>query len=188
MLAFAKTAVVCLLLALPSATWADWVLDNAQSALHFVSVKQGDKAETHTFQQLSGVITSQGQGKLEIDLASVATNIPIRDTRMRELLFETARFPKATVTVDLAKVGVKPGIQTLPVTLELHGVKQELPSTVAITEVGRTVQVASVAPVVVDAAAFGLADGVGKLREVAGLDSISLAVPVTFFLSFVAQP
>jgi hypothetical protein len=37
----------------------------------------------------------------------------------------------------------------------------------------------------VDAAKFGLSDGVEKLREIAGLDSISHAVPVSFVMTFV---
>lgn len=166
---------------------ADWVLDNAQSALYFASIKKGNVAETHTFKQLSGKITPQGQGTLTIDLASVQTNIEIRDTRMRDQLFETSQFPQATVSVDLAKTGVKPGIQTVTVRLDLHGVQKDIPATVAITEVGQTVQVATVAPILLDAAAFNLTEGVNTLREIAGLDSISTAVPVTFFLSFTKQ-
>jgi hypothetical protein len=50
-----------------------------------------------------------------------------------------------------------------------------------------TVMVASTQPLVIDAAKFGLSDGVEKLREIAGLDSISNAVPVTFVMTFVDQ-
>jgi hypothetical protein len=38
-----------------------------------------------------------------------------------------------------------------------------------------------------NAADFGLAGGLSTLREIASLDSISNAVPVTFLLSFVKQ-
>ncbi len=164
---------------------ADWVLDNTQSALYFVSIKSDHIAEIHTFKTLSGAITKAGQGSLNIDLASVSTNIDIRDQRMREQLFDTQQFATASVSVDLSKTGVKPGIQTVNVTLDLHGVKKEIPATVAITEVGNTVQVSTVAPIVLNAADFDLAAGVTALREIAELPSISNAVPVTFFLSFV---
>jgi polyisoprenoid-binding protein YceI len=102
-------------------------------------------------------------------------------------LFETKTFANANVSVDLSKTGVKPGIQTVNVTLDLHGVKKEIPATVAITEVGTTVQVTTVAPIMLNAADFGLAGGLSTLREIASLDSISNAVPVTFLLSFVKQ-
>jgi hypothetical protein len=39
-------------------------------------------------------------------------------------------------------------------------------------------------PVVVNAPEFKLAEGVEALREIAGLPSISLAVPVSFVLAF----
>lgn len=167
---------------------ADWVLDNSKSGLYFVSIKKDHIAETHTFKNLSGRITKAGQGSLVIDLASVKTNIDLRDERIRDHLFETKTFPTATVSVDLAKTGVKPGIQTVNVTLDLHGVKKEVPATVALTEVGNTVQVATVAPIILDAADFNLAGGLTVMREIGSVSSISNAVPVTFFLSFVKQP
>lgn len=166
---------------------ADWVLDNNKSALHFVSIKKDHVAETHTFKKLSGLITKAGQGSLTIDLTSLSTNIDIRDQRMRDHLFETNTFPAATVSVDLSKSGVNSGIQTINVTLDLHGVKKELPATVAITEVGDTVQVVTVAPILLDAAEFDLAGGLTALREIGAVASISNAVPVTFFLSFAKQ-
>lgn len=166
---------------------ADWVLDNSKSALYFVSIKKDHVAETHTFKTLSGLITKAGQGSLTIDLTSLSTNIDIRDQRMRDHLFETRTFGTATVSVDLSKTGVNPGIQTLNVTLDLHGVKKELPATVAITEVGNTVQVVTVAPIVLNAADFDLARGLTALREIGAVTSISNAVPVTFFLSFAKQ-
>jgi len=48
--------IFALALALSSsvATAADWALDNSQSGLHFVSVKNELVAETHQFSQLSG--------------------------------------------------------------------------------------------------------------------------------------
>lgn len=166
---------------------ADWVLDNSKSGLYFVSIKKDHIAEAHTFKKLSGVITKAGQGSLTIDLGSVATNIEIRDTRIRDHLFETKSFPTASVIVDLAKTGVKPGIQTVSVTLDLHGVKKEVPATVNITEAGNTVQVSTVAPIILDAADFNLAGGLTVMREIGSVASISNAVPVTFFLSFVKQ-
>lgn len=166
---------------------ADWVLDNSQSALYFVSIKKDNVAETHTFKTLSGTITQAGQGSLNIDLTSVSTHVDIRDQRMREQLFDTSKFATATVSVDLSKTGVKPGIQSANVTLDLHGVKKDIAATVAITEVGNTVQVATVAPILLNAADFDLAAGITALREIAELPSISNVVPVTFFLSFVKQ-
>jgi polyisoprenoid-binding protein YceI len=177
-----------LALALCSGTaWADWTLDNSQSALYFVSIKKDHIAETHTFKTLSGLITSAGQGSLNIDLTSVSTHIDIRDQRIRDHLFETQTFTNAFVSVDLGQTGIKPGIQTVNVALGLHGMKKELTATVAVTEIGDSVQVATVAPIILNAEDFNLAAGLTTLREIASLGSISNAVPVTFFLTFTKQ-
>ncbi len=48
--------------------------------------------------------------------------------------------------------------------------------------------VASLRPVIVNAAAFELAAGIEKLREVAGLPSIGGSVPVSFVLTFARNP
>lgn len=187
-----KTTVKALLaavlaLGVTTNAFADWVLDNDQSALHFVSIKKTHVPDTHTFKQLAGVITESGQGSLTIDLSSLDTGIEIRDQRMRDQLFEVSKFAEAKITVDLAETGVKPGIQDVKVTLDLHGKQQEVPATVAVAEVGNTVQVSTVAPILLNAEDFDLAAGITTLREIAGLDSISNVVPVTFFLSFVKQ-
>lgn len=188
-----KTTMTSLLAAIlafgvmTTSAFADWVLDNDQSALYFVSIKKTHVPDMHTFKQLSGRITEGGQGSLAIDLGSLDTGIEIRGQRMRDQLFEASKFTKAKITVDLAETGVKPGIQEVKATLDLHGKQQEVPATVAVTETGNTVQVSTVAPIVLNAEDFDLAAGITTLREIAGLDSISNVVPVTFFLSFVKQ-
>ena len=42
----------------------------------------------------------------------------------------------------------------------------------------------TVKPIIISADQFGLKDGVEALREIAGLNNISLAVPVTFSVLF----
>ena len=49
---------------------------------------------------------------------------------------------------------------------------------------GNTVNVTTVAPIVVNANGLELVAGIEALREVAGLPSISYSVPVTFSLTF----
>ena len=86
---------------------AEWVLDNDASRLSFVSTKAGSVAEVHRFTSLRGGIDRRGNVAVAIFLQSVDTLIPIRDERMRELLFETATFPAArnlTAVIDPAVV------------------------------------------------------------------------------------
>lgn len=168
-----------------------WVLDPAQSRLGFTTVKAGEIAEAHGFNTLSGSVGADGAATLAIDLASVATAVDIRDERMREFLFETGTYPSATVTarIDPAafsalKVG-ESKVQPVEATLDLHGEASPVEAELAVTRIAADrVKVETAAPIIVDAGAFGLTEGVAKLQELAGLPGITPQVPVTFSLVF----
>ncbi len=174
---------------------ADWVLDPERSHLSFISIKSKDVAEIHTFEQMTGRVDDQGQVKLVLMLDSVKTLIPIRDERMRELLFKTTDYQQATLAakidpavIDAMQVGeighlVGEGV------LSLHGREQPMTVHLQVARVAPDVLlVASRQPLVVDAEKFGLSEGVEKLREIAGLESVSHAVPVTFVMTFMHEP
>jgi len=161
-----------------------WSLDSADSSLHFISIKNGDIAEVHHFKTLSGSITEDGKASLEIDLASADTKVAIRDERMTNVLFEAKKFTTATASIDLGK-GERPvGRTSVKVMLDLHGMKKEVEAQVVVAVSDEFVSVTTVAPVIISAADFGLDTGVEKLRELAKLDVVSKAVPVTFHLVF----
>lgn len=183
-----------LTLAVPAMTaHADWSLDNSGSQLSFVSIKAMDVAEVHTFSELSGSVGADGHARVVIQLASVNTLIPIRDERMREVLFQTDLFPTATVDarVDITKLqrlAVSTSeVLTTEIILNLGEARLPLTVELLISRVAADrILVATLKPVVVNAGAVDLADGVEALREIAGLPSISKAVPVSFVLQFVA--
>ena len=169
---------------------AQWQLDPAESAVYFVSVKNSRVGEAHEFKSLSGGISGAGEAQVTIELDSVETLIPIRNERMREMLFETVKFPEAAVSTrldadELAQLADgKRHRVTLPASLTLHGREQELQLPLELVMVGERLYVYSPTPVMINAADFDLDGGVEKLREVAGLANISTAVPVTFSLQF----
>jgi polyisoprenoid-binding protein YceI len=174
--------------------FAAWTLDNNASQVSFVSVKAGDIAESHRFTQASGDLSADGTASVTIQLASVDTLIPIRDERMREMLFYTNTFPTATITtkLDMAEVndlGVGASKATvMELMLDLHGKQVPLTAEVSVGRLGKsTLFVASRKPVILNAASVDLVDGIEALREVAGLPSISNAVPVSFVLTFRAD-
>ena len=180
------------------ATGAKWQIDNANSTLNFVTVKAADVAETHRFGQLSGGVTpgstpeASAEVNITVHLASVDTNIPIRDERMREHLFETGKFPLAKVHghVQFAKYLALPtgdSVQdSLKLMLDLHGERIPITAEVLVSRLGSDrVMVMSNRPVIVNASQVGLVAGIEKLRELAGLPSISKAVPVSFVLTLV---
>lgn len=189
---FKQLVLILLLLTPCTAAWADWELDSAGSKLHFVSIKNGGTAEVHSFATMVGYLGDAGKAEVTIDLDSVQTLIDIRDERMREMLFETVKFPSATISAqvdpDVLAVAAEGGVLTaeVPVTLSLHGKEKSLTIPVVIVGEGeRRLRVFSAQPLLINAADFGLAEGVAALQKVAGLQSIATAVPVTLQLLFV---
>jgi len=182
--------------AIASTASSKWNLDNNGSEVSFVTVKAQDIAEAHTLSELAGSVSFDGDSTAEvdlrIDLASVETNIPIRNERMREFLFEIPRFPHATIRGDVAATD----FQELPVgdsltsslslTLDLHGVSIPITAEVLALRIAEDrLMVTSTKPVIINAASVGLVAGIDKLQQLASLPSISKAVPVSFVLSFV---
>lgn len=169
---------------------AQWSLDNDASSLSFVTVKAEHVAEAHTFDSLSGTIGDDGGVEISIELASVNTMIPIRNERMQEMLFETNLFPDGIITgsIDLdALTNMDAGssvARQIDFELSLHGQSVALAADVQITRTGEGVIVSTLKPLVVMADSFALTAGVEMLREVAGLPSISRAVPVSFTVVF----
>lgn len=172
---------------------AQWTLDGANSQLSFVTVKAEHVAEVHSFTRLDGGIDAAGSAEISVDLTSVETGIAIRNERMQSLLFETGLYPRARVSADvdsaaLASLGLGDTTSLeLALSVSAHGAELELLVPVQVTRTVSGLAVASLAPVIVTAESLELAAGIERLREIAGLPSISRAVPVTFALQFVAQ-
>ncbi len=176
---------------LASPAYAGWTLDNDASRINFVSTKANAAAEVHTFGTLNGTVDDDGNATLSIDLNTVDTAIEIRDERMRSMLFETEQFPAATLaaTVDMAVVSRLAAGDTADLTSEgqlmVHGTTSSITFDITVSRLtDDRILVASRKPVIVNASQVGLLAGVEKLREVAGLPSISPAVPVSFILAF----
>ncbi|MGD8219645.1 YceI family protein [Pseudomonas thivervalensis] len=173
---------------------ADWYLDGESSRLSFISSKNGNVSEVQRFLVLHGQVQPDGLARLEVELESINSGIPLRDERMRAELFEVKQFAEATVTakIDLAPIqDLANGAQLelrLPLTVNLHGKQHEYPVELLATRLDeRRFQVVTLEPVVLNAADFELAPGLEKLRNLAGLSAISLSVPVNAVLIFTAR-
>lgn len=177
-----------------TAARAEWTLEPMASHLSFASVKEGDIGEVNHFTSLEGAISEDGAATVTVDLASVETWIDIRNERMREFLFKVDRFPTATITAKLdldALADLPVGATTaldLPVTLTLNGEESGVDTSVTVARLGEDkVMVVSREIVMIDASLYGYEDGIRKLMELAGLSSISAAVPVSFVLVFTQE-
>lgn len=188
---FKKTLFLICVLLFAGSAHAGWKLDGASSGVSFVSIKKSSVAEVHHFTALSGTIDDQGHVRVAIELASVESLIPVRNSRMRSMLFEVARFPKAGISakVDprlLSDLGTgEPFAFSTTMTLDLHGRKHDLPVDVVLIRLADgSLMAMSATPIIVKAADFGLDAGIERLREVAKLSRIAMAVPVNFHLTF----
>jgi len=179
--------IACLTL-LSAVVNADWVVDQTQSDIKFLSTKKSHVTEIHSFKSFSGGISNSGVANIEIDLSSVDTGIEIRDTRLLEHLFNVKAFATANLTASIPKAllaRIKKGevvIQVLKGQVDLHGVQQELSAKVKFVNTDKGLHISSVAPLLIQAKQFGLIEGIEILRKLANLSSISYTVPVTFSL------
>ena len=168
---------------------AGWQVDPGESHVGFASVKNDVIAENHSFTRVTGGVSDTGEARVDISLDSVETFIPIRNERMRSLLFKTGRYPLATVTgqVDVANFISLPigesRVQVIDISISLHGAGLDKSVPVKVTRLAsQRYEVASLGPVVIYAPQFSLLGGVEALRDIAGLQSIELMVPLTFNL------
>lgn len=187
-------SLIVLPMALSQPVQAGWSLDGAASSLYYVTSKAAAVSELNSFGELSGSIADDGSASVAIMLGSVDTAIDIRNERMREIVFQVATYPLATVSLsadamELNNLSAGDSIRTTyEAILDLHGMVQTLSLDVVVIGLkGGGLQVALVRPLILNAASFGFADGVEQLREIAGLPSINNNVVVDFTLKFDAD-
>ena len=170
---------------------AQWNLDKGHSELYFTFIKAAQVGTVGHFESIDGSISDSGKATLTIDLASLNTGIEKRDGRLRDVFFQTTRYPTADIEVTLSKnlherleVGETEKVRvTAKVTL--HGKTRRLRELLNVTLLkDKTVEVATAKPLLLDVGKFGLMPGIQALIDLAGVKSISQSVPVTFKLRF----
>ena len=156
--------------------------------------KNTHNVEVHNFTSISGDISTTGVATLTIDLNSVNTGVALRDQRMKDMLFETATYPTATVTVTvpstlISSLAVGQSAATdITASLNLHGVAATITTKVSVQKLSSSrILVQTLAPVLTKADTYNLTTGVEALRAAVNIASISAAVPVDFALVFDAR-
>ncbi|MEL7217865.1 MAG: YceI family protein [Pseudomonadota bacterium] len=175
----------------PPLSEGTWTVDSDASRLSYVSVKSGEIAEANELTGLSGTVAPDGAAEISIDLATVSTGVEIRNERMRDIFFNVAEFPEATISAqvdpaafDALKVG-ESTVQPLKGALTVKTAETNIDTEVEVTRVADDrVLVVSADPVIIYADALELTEGLAQLQELAGLPSITPAVPVTFSITF----
>jgi len=182
-----RLIIILLAACLSPLSSADWELVKSPSTFTFTSTKNDTITETHRFKELNGRVLENGQVSIEINLFSIDTLIEIRDQRMHEMLFALA--PEAIYTAQIEiqdLVGLEGGAsiaKTIEGELQLHGFQQPLSIKTKITHLGNgRFQVEGSGQIDVDT--FGYAEGIEKLRTIAGLKAISTTVDFQLNLTF----
>jgi polyisoprenoid-binding protein YceI len=177
-----------------------WQVDSAKSTLNFVTTKAGQAGvggvgEVQSFGQFAGGMSSGGDINFTVTLASVATGIDIRDERLRTMLFNVKDVPLAAFAARIDPAALRDlgpgGVKDIDVTgqLTLAGQSRPLAAKLRVARLGALqMSVATRAPIVVDAAQFGLKPGVEALREVMGLNFLATSAPVSLQLVLDQKP
>ena len=161
----------------------NWVLNGDASHLAFGSVKNDYIAEVHSFAGLSGE-ASDNAVSVKIDLASVQTNIDIRNERMGEFVFGGVLTAELSANLDLAQfddLAVGESTTTeFDGTLSLLGEDVSVFTDVVLIRLGDdSVMVTTNDMVFLATDELGIDDGIDKLQELASLDGIARATPIT---------
>lgn len=169
----------------------DWVLDPRQSHVYMQTEKLDAVIERHQFTTVEGGVSKDGIATVKIDLASLETNTDLRNVRMRFLLFETFKFPTAEISARLDKAKLqglatkKPVSYPLTLSVNMHGIANEIQTSVWITRVSdTTISVATMNPIVVTAESFGFTPNIAKLVDAMGGIRIVPNASISFDLMF----
>lgn len=169
---------------------AELSLSKESSQVNFISVKNEHVAESHSFDDFSGTLSNEGKLQININLMSVNTIIPIRNERMKKMLFDVSNFALASFVADIDKSLTKMPLgmsKDVSVDGQLTIKDKTVPITffVNITSLENgKVQATTIKPTIINASQFGLDSGIDALQEIAMLKSISKSVPLTFSVTF----
>ena len=191
---FSSACALLLALGVSLSAQANWYLDGESSRLSFITTQNANIANVHRFLVLHGKVDRKGQAQLRIEMDSVNSSVPLRDERMRDVLFDFKHFPEAQISaqIDLQPINdLASGAQLelrLPVTVSLRGKQHTYEAELLATRLDeRRFQVVTLEPLMLQAEDFGLQPELETLRKLAGLSAISFSVPVNAVLIFTAR-
>ncbi|MEL7130796.1 MAG: YceI family protein [Pseudomonadota bacterium] len=181
-----------LALAATTATADSWTLDGAASKLAFGSIKFNDTGEVHSFTSIDGTVAEDGTVTLGIDLASVETQIDIRNERMIEHVFQNAPRAAISAQIDMDALEAMPvgdsAVMEVEGDLDLLGAQVPLYGDMFVMRLTEDkVMVTTDSMLFLSTADAEIDPGVDKLMELASLPNIVRAVPVTLRLMFDAD-
>jgi len=192
---FAAVAALCLTfagIAQADGHPGDWTLDGASSMVAFGSIKKDKIGEVHSFTGLSGTVSKDGKVTVDIDVATLETNIDIRNERMLRFVLDAAPKATLTATIDMAELNsLKPGDTTdmdVEGKLNVNGADVDVEAEMFVARLtDKKAMVTTNGMIMVPTADLGIDEGVDKLMQLAKLPGITRVTPVTLRLVFMQK-
>lgn len=189
---FTLTAACALSAFASAATAGTWTIDSEASVLGFGSIKSDMIGEAHTISGVSGTVAEDGTASIALDLTTMNTNIDIRNERIGEHVFKGAATANLTAQIDMEAVSdlAVGEHMVMEVDGDLSLLGQETPVYVEmfIMRTGEgQVLATSQSMMFVGTDEIGIDAGIDVLQELASLDSITRAFPVTMRFLFNAD-
>jgi len=188
---FISTAIIATSLLLSNPAFAGgWKSVDAESSIAFGSIKKDTVGEVHHFTKVNGTVSKEGKLSINIDLASVQTNIDIRNERMTNHVFQEG---KATATlsgeidmseVDNLKVG-ETRIMEIEAVLSFVGIENDIEANMLVARLSENRVLVSTADfIMLSTEDLEIDAGINKLMELAKLPGITRVTPVSARMVF----
>lgn len=161
-----------------------WVLNKDSSTISITTTKNNSVSEVSKFTSFTGSISASGYFEISINLDSLETNIPIRNERIQEHLFETHLFPTADIHAQLKPEDLETGVHSITFDADLHGLSSILTAEFMVVEQNGNKVITLHKPLIINANTFALEKGISTLQNMAMLQSIANTVPVHLILTF----
>lgn len=187
---FASIAAIALSTGAALAGGHGWKSVADQSVVAFGSIKKNTVGEVHHFTSVSGSVHDDGAVKVDIDLASLETNIDIRNERMMKHVFQNGA---ATATLagevdmdDVTSLAVgEVGMADFEGVLSLGGIDADVEAEMVVARLAENrVMVSTADFIMLSTADLGITAGVDKLMELAKLPGITRVTPVSIRMVF----
>lgn len=166
---------------------ASWILEPESSSISIITTKNNSISEVSEFTDFSGSISTEGKLSVTIKLESLETNIPIRNQRIQDHLFQSKTFPTADIHTQLKPEHLEVGVHSISFDVDFHGLSTIVNADFMVFDQLGKKLITLHKPLIINAKTFGLTDGITTLKNLAFLDSINSTVPVNLVLSFQAE-
>lgn len=164
-----------------------WTLNTDLSTVNFLIIKSEELTEVQYFTGLEGEIDDDGNIRLDIDPATVTPAAPLVPAPVLSMMLHFAGFPNIHIEASVPDAEVPNGYNKIIETraqVSMHDETRWMPIYVQATRFNDQLVVSNRTPLILDTADFGLDGGLGSLRGIVGLSSLSRTMPVNFVLIF----